>query len=373
MSSLPVFEAECVIAGAGVVGLAIARELALAGREVLLIERNSMIGMETSARNSEVIHAGIYYAQHSLKAQCCVEGKAKLYAYLKERGIAHKNCGKLIVANTDIQTKTLIEIAQNASLNCVDNLQFMDESQTLSLEPNVRAKAALYSPTTGIIDAHAYMLSLRSEAEEGGASLVLNTCIEGASALPDGRTRLACGGVEPCFIDAPIFINAAGLGAVELAQKVENLHAAHIPKQYLVKGNYFALQGKSPFSRLIYPVPEKGGLGVHLTLDMGGQARFGPDVEWVDHIDYNVDPKRSDVFYDAIRQYWPDLPNHALQPAYAGVRPKVSAPNDPNADFMILGPETHAIEGQVHLFGIESPGLTSSLAIAEIVRARLDI
>lgn len=368
---LPVYEADCVIAGAGVVGLAIARAMAMDGRDVLIIERASQFGSETSARNSEVIHAGIYYPKGSLKATCCVAGKWALYDYLQSRHIAHRQCEKLIVATSDDDVTRLQAITERAAANGVDDLRLLTGDEVRALEPALAAKGALLSPSTGIIDSHAYMTSLLGEAEDNGAVLVLETDIVRGEVCADGRTELECTGRDPCLMRAKTFINSAGLGAPALARSLSGLPQETVPQEYLAKGNYFTLTGKAPFQRLIYPVPVAGGLGVHLTLDLGGQARFGPDVEWIETIDYSVDPSRSDGFYDAIRKYWPDLKNASLQPAYSGIRPKIVGPGEPNADFVICGPTAHGIAGQVHLFGIESPGLTSSLEIAKRVVAEI--
>ncbi len=368
---LPIYDVDCVVAGAGVVGLAIARAMALEGREVLIIERASLFGSETSARNSEVIHAGIYYPQGSLKAACCVDGKWALYDYLESRHIPHKKCQKLIVATDQEEADQLASIKARAATNGVDDLRYLTGADACALEPALLAEAALLSPSTGIIDSHAYMTSLLGEAEDNGAVLVLETEIVGGEVGADGRTELECAGKDPCRIRAKTFVNSAGLGAPELARSIAGFGAAHVPQDYLAKGNYFTLSGAAPFQRLIYPVPVAGGLGVHLTLDLGGQARFGPDVEWIETIDYAVDPSRSAGFYDAIRRYWPDLQDASLQPAYSGIRPKIAGPGEPNADFEICGPRTHGIAGQVHLFGIESPGLTSSLELASRVVAEV--
>ena len=365
------FEIECVIVGAGVVGLACARALARAGRDVLIIEKAADIGMETSSRNSEVIHAGIYYPEGSMKAKACVEGRHDLYAYLDSRSLPYRKCGKLIVATSEAQAEDLERIARHAWKNGVEDLGIIDGAQARQLEPALNAMRALHSPSTGILDSHAYMVSLRGEAEDHGAMIAFKTEIVSSEILPDGRCRLVCEGDETSKITTRLLVNSAGLAAPALAAGMEGFPKAHVPKAYLAKGNYFSLVGRTPFSRLIYPVPEPGGLGVHLTLDMGGQARFGPDVEWIERMDYEVDPARALGFYAAIRRYWPGLPDDSLAPAYAGIRPKIAGPGEPNADFCLMGPETHGLDGQVHLFGIESPGLTSSLAIAGAVEAML--
>lgn len=359
---------DCVVAGAGVVGLAVARALALSGREVVVIEKADAIGTVTSSRNSEVIHAGLYYAPGSLKARLCVEGRRLLYAYCAEHNIGHRRAGKLIVASEPGQADGLRAIEANAKRCGVDDLEFLTRGEAERLEPALSCASALLSPSTGIIDGHALMLSLRGDAEASGASLAFLTCVAGATIVAGGiriDTRDANG--ETFALEAGAFINAAGLDAQAVAGRIEGFPRDLIPRQWLARGNYFALPGQSPFSRLIYPVPVEGGLGVHLTLDLAGNARFGPDVEWIDGVDYTVDPERSAVFQEAIRSYWPDLADHALQPAYAGIRPKLSGPGQASADFMIQGPADHGAGRIVNLFGIESPGLTASLAIADHV------
>lgn len=366
-------EVDCVVAGAGVVGLAIARALALSGRSVLVIEKADAIGTGTSARNSEVIHAGIYYTPGSLKARLCVEGRERLYAYCRDRDIGHARTGKLIVAVEPVQLDKLSAIQANAQRSGVADLELLTRAQAQNLEPALNCAGALLSPSTGIIDGHALMLSLRGDAEAAGASFAFLTTVTGATTGSDGieiRTQDADG--EPFALQAGAFINAAGLDAQALAGHIEGFPQNRIPPLWLARGNYFALSGSSPFSRLIYPVPVDGGLGVHLTLDLAGSARFGPDVEWVDGVDYTVDPVRGTVFYDEIRRYWPDLADGALQPAYAGIRPKLSGPGQPAADFMIQGPPDHGAGRLINLFGIESPGLTASLAIADHVVELLD-
>ncbi|QKD00752.1 NAD(P)/FAD-dependent oxidoreductase [Mesorhizobium loti] len=359
---------DCVVAGAGVVGLAIARALALSGREVVVVEQADAIGTVTSSRNSEVIHAGLYYAPGSLKARLCVEGRRRLYTYCAEHNVAHSRTGKLIVASVPGQTDGLRAIEANARRCGVDDLALLTRGEAESLEPALTCSGALLSPSTGIVDSHALMLSLRGDAEAAGASFAFLTSVTGATIDADGiriDTRDANG--ETFVLEAGAFINAAGLEAQAVAGRIEGFPEGLIPRQWLARGNYFAISGRSPFSRLIYPVPVEGGLGVHLTLDLSGSARFGPDVEWVDHVDYTVDSGRSAVFYEAIRRYWPDLADGALQPAYAGIRPKLSGPGQPAADFMVQGPADHGAGRIVNLFGIESPGLTASLAIADHV------
>ncbi|WP_370688749.1 NAD(P)/FAD-dependent oxidoreductase [Roseomonas sp. GC11] len=355
---------ECIVVGAGVVGLAVARALALAGREVLVLEAADAIGTETSSRNSEVIHAGIYYPRDSLMARFCVEGKQRLYAYCAGRGVPHARCGKLIVATDAEEAGRLAAIQARAAANGVPDLTLLSTAEALALEPALHCTAALLSPSTGIIDSHAYMLALQGDAENAGALFAFNSPVEGGRLLPEGGAELRVGGAEPTTLRARLLINAAGLHAPRLAAALEGMPPAHIPPAYYAKGNYFTLAGRSPFSRLIYPVPVPGGLGTHLTIDLGGQARFGPDVEWVERLDYEVDPRRGDSFYAAIRRYWPGLPEGALQPGYSGIRPKIVAPGQPGQDFRIDGPAAHGQKGLIHLFGIESPGLTASLALA---------
>lgn len=365
----------CVIAGAGVVGLAIAREMAMRGFETLVLEAEHMIGTHTSSRNSEVIHAGIYYEPDSLKARFCVEGKERLYAYAETQGIPHKRCGKLIVATSEAQHSALDKIVTRATACGVHDLQRLSATEAQALEPAIRCTAALFSPSTGIIDSHALMLNLQGDAENHGAAIAFNTEILCAEQIEGGfsiTTRDRESG-EEFILAAERFINAAGLGAQAIAATINGLTPQHIPAQHLAKGNYFSASGKTPFSHLIYPVPEDGGLGVHLTLDLNGQMRFGPDVEWLSketspaNLDYSVDPQRGDSFYAAIRSYWPELPDGVLQATYSGIRPKLSGSRETAADFYISGSDEHGIAGLVNLFGIESPGLTSSLAIAAYV------
>ncbi len=365
------FSTDVVVAGAGVVGLAVARALALAGHEVVIVERETLIGSHTSSRNSEVIHAGIYYPQGSLKARMCVEGKHMLYQYCADHHVGHRRCGKLIVATSAEQVAALEGIKAKAAANGVDDLVFLDRAQVLALEPHLACEAALLSPSTGIIDSHELMVSYRGEAEAHGGAIAFATSVDRVEVKPGGFT-IATSGAADALIDAKMFVNAAGLFAPEMAARIDGLDAAHVPTAHYCKGNYYSLQGRAPFERLIYPVPEAAGLGVHLTLDLGGQARFGPDTQWVDGIDYVVDPRRADGFYEAIRRYWPGLKDASLVPAYAGMRPKLSPEGMPADDFRIDGPGEHGVAGLINLLGIESPGLTSSLAIADVVAAKLD-
>jgi len=364
-------QVDCVVIGAGVVGLAVARALALAGREVMVLEAAAAIGTKTSSRNSEVIHAGIYYAQGSLKARLCVQGRQMLYAYCAERGIGHRRCGKLIVATSTQQVPELQAIIAKAAANGVPDLVLLTREQARAMEPALECVAALHSPSTGIVDSHALMLALQGDLENAGGMVALNS--------PLARARVTKQGIELEAVDgtallARSVVNAAGLAAPTLAQKFEGLAPQHVPTAYYAKGNYFTLAGRSPFTRLIYPVPEAAGLGVHLTIDLGGQAKFGPDVQWVDSADdLVVDPARGDAFYAEVRKYWPALPDGGLLPGYAGIRPKISGPGEATRDFMIQGPAEHGARGLVNLFGFESPGLTSCLAIGDRVAATLAI
>lgn len=360
---------DVVVIGAGVVGLAVGRAFALSGREVMVLEAADAIGTGTSSRNSEVIHAGIYYPQASLKARLCVEGKDLLYRYCAERGIGHSRCGKLIVATHASQVAQLQSIIDKAAANGVHDLKLLTREQAQALEPNLECVAAVSSPSTGIVDSHGLMLALQGDLENAGGMVVLNSPLALARCAQTAITLVAEDGTE---LEAKTVVNAAGLHAQALARRFEGLAAEHVPPSHYAKGNYFALSGRSPFSRLIYPVPEAAGLGVHLTIDLGGQAKFGPDVQWVDSPDdLVVDPRRGDSFYQEVRKYWPALTGGALIPGYAGIRPKIQSPSEPAKDFLIQGPDTHDVPGLVNLFGIESPGLTSSLAIGRHVSAML--
>jgi L-2-hydroxyglutarate oxidase LhgO len=357
---------ECVVVGAGVVGLAIARRLAEAGREVVVLEAADAIGTVTSSRNSEVIHAGIYYPAGSLMARFCVAGKQALYDYCRDRGIPHRNSGKLIVATRPEEMAKLAAIKAHAEANGVADLEQLSGTEARALEPALACEAALLSPSTGIVDSHSYMLALRGEAEAAGAAFAFLAPLERGRVTANGF-EVDVGGEAPMTLACDMLINSAGLSATAIARMLDGMPLDLIPPAYLAKGCYFSCNAKAPFSRLIYPVPEPGGLGVHLTLDLAGQARFGPDVEWVDRIDYTVDPARGERFYPAIRRYWPSLPDGALTPSYSGMRPKIVPPAVAVQDFMIQGAQTHGVPGLINLFGIESPGLTSSLAIADYV------
>lgn len=357
---------DCVVVGAGVIGLAIAREMAQAGNEVLVIEAGEAIGIGTSSRNSEVIHAGIYYPPGSLKARLCVEGRHALYAYCASHGVSTRRTGKLIVATTDAQVSQLQLLLQRGLENGVDDLRLLDRAQALALEPALQCITALYSPSTGIVDSHALMLALLGDAEAAGTSIAFHAPLLSACVTADGFL-LSVGGESPMTLSCRRLINAAGLHAPALARRIEGLSPDTVPLDYMCKGSYFSLAKRVPFSHLIYPAPDADGLGVHMTVDLGGQARFGPDTEWVKIEDYQVNPARSDGFYSAIRSYWPDLPDGSLQPSYSGIRPKISAPGEPASDFVISSQQQHNVPGLINLFGIESPGLTSCLAIARHV------
>jgi L-2-hydroxyglutarate oxidase LhgO len=361
-----VSDVDIVVAGAGVIGLAVARALAMSGREVVILESADAFGTGTSSRNSEVIHAGIYYPHASLKARLCVAGREQLYQYCETHGVPHRRCGKLIVATSEAQLGELQKIKAAAFANGVQ-LEMLTAEEARKLEPQLHCTGALLSPATGIIDSHAYMLSLLGEAERHGATLVCESPITSARIEAEGIALSVNEGELRSELTARLLVNCAGLDAPALAARIAGFPPEFARRGYLAKGTYFTLAGRSPFSRLVYPVPEPGGLGVHLTLDMAGRARFGPDVQWVESADYTVDPARAERFYGEVRKYWPALGDGALEPGYCGVRPKISAKGEPNADFVIEGPETHGVRSVINLFGIESPGLTASLAIADQV------
>jgi L-2-hydroxyglutarate oxidase LhgO len=359
---------DCIVIGAGVVGLAVARGLALAGREVVLLEAADAIGTETSSRNSEVIHAGIYYPAGSLKAELCVAGRQRLYRYCAEHGVPHARVGKLIVASAPDQMATLGEIKAKAAANGVTDLDFVSLASVRQMEPELQVVGALESPSSGIIDSHSYMLALQGDAEDRGMAIAFGTPVTGGRVRDDG-IEIATGGAAPMALVANLVVNSAGLHATRVAAAIAGVPAGSVPPMHYAKGNYFGLNGRNPFRRLVYPVPEPGGLGVHVTLDMGGRCRFGPDVEWIETLDYAVDPARAEPFYAAVRRYWPGLPDGALTPDYAGIRAKITPRGAPAADFVIQGPREHGVAGLVNLYGIESPGLTASLAIADKVVA----
>ena len=366
-------EVEAVVIGAGAIGLAAARALALAGREVIVLERAYTIGFETSSRNSEVIHGGLYYPAGSLKATSCVAGRQRLYAYCRDHGVPHARLGKLIVATTEAEIAGLEKIAVAARANGVADLEWLNAPEARRLEPELHCVAALMSPSTGIIDSHALMLAYQGEAEAAGAFVAFRSPVLSGRVRGDGFELVvgSPGGDQPTTIRCRLLVNAAGLHAPAVARAIEGVPTQSIPPAYFCRGVYFTLSGKTPFRHLIYPVPVPGGLGVHLTLDLAGQARFGPDVEWIDGVDYRVDPRRGEAFYAAVRCYWPGLRDGALMPGYAGVRPKISGPDEPAADFAVQGPAEHGIADLVNLYGIESPGLTSSLPLADAVLRKL--
>ena len=368
---------ECIVIGAGVVGLAVARRLAMAGREVVVVERAGTIAGETSSRSSEVIHAGIYYPQGSLKARLCVAGKHRLYDYCAAHGVGHARCGKLIVATSDDQIAELERLRGVAAGNGVPDLEWMTPAEAGELEPAVFCVAALLSPSTGIIDSHGLSLAFQGDAEAHGAAIAFLSPVTGGRIDDDGIV-LEVGGREPVSLKAAMVVNSGGLWAQRIAASIHGLPPETVPPSHFAKGNYYTLSGRAPFRRPIYPVPEKAGLGVHVTVDMAGQVRFGPDVEWLDGFDldrpdYDVDPARAAGFYAAVRRYYPDLADGAIQPGYAGVRPKLQAPGEAARDFMIQGPAGHGVAGLVNLYGIESPGMTAALAIADEVAAALGL
>jgi len=377
----------CVVIGAGVVGLAVSRALLRKGYEVLTLEAAHAIGTGTSSRNSEVIHAGIYYEPGSLKASCCVKGRRQLYEFCEKHNVPYSKCGKLVVATNESQEKILNTIYERAEANGLsnkmgDSLRFLSRNQATELEPDLECTAALYSPATGIIDSHSFMIALQGDIEHEGGAISLCTKVNDVEVTPKGTILVHTSGLDQAeyTLETDIVVNSSGLDAPHLAHRIHGSQT-WLPVPKYAKGNYYALQGcRAPFTHLVYPVPEQAGLGVHITRDLGGQARFGPDVEWIDvassdDINYTVDSARAESFYDEIRKYWPNLPDNSLSPDYSGVRPKLLDVRTNNIvyDFTILGPETHNIEGLVHLLGIESPGLTSSLEIANVVLERLGI
>ena len=362
---------DAVVVGAGVVGLATACSLARRKREVIVLEAAGQIGSGISSRNSEVIHAGIYYPRNSLKARLCVRGKAMLYEYCRSHGVAHDRCGKLIVAGLEHETEQLSIIRERAIGNGVDDLEWLTPAGVADLEPEVECVSALLSPSTGIVDAHALMLSLTGEIEEAGGHVVTATAVTGVTRT-GGLLTVSIGAPGDMELVADLVVIAAGLNSPTLASHIDGFPLERIPPSYLCKGNYFVLTGARPFSRLIYPVPDRHSLGIHATIDLEGSVRFGPDAEWVDYEDYQVEPSRAVCFYDAIRRYYPGLPDGSLAPGYAGVRPKTSGPAGGGQDFEIQGLDRHGIPGLAALFGIESPGLTSCLAIGEYTAELLD-
>jgi len=366
------YEIDCLVIGAGVVGLAVARELQLAGREVFLVERERSFGMGTSSRNSEVIHAGIYYEPGSLKATLCVRGKELLYEYCQKRSIPHKRIGKLIVAVNDSEIGTLEKYKATAEANGVHDLQWLDRARIRALEPNVVARCGLFSPSTGIIDSHSYMQALLNDFEAAGGSFVRNTPVLRGAVSARG-IEINLGDSEKTVVSANCVVNSAGLHAPEVAQSIEGISKVAIPSPYYAVGHYFSLNGVSPFRHLVYPIATAGGLGIHVTLDMSGMARFGPDISWREKIDYTFDAGRKEGFERAIRVYFPGLRTQDMRQGYTGIRPKISGPGEPNRDFEIQAASPHAIKGLINLFGIESPGLTASMAIAKHVYESLTL
>ncbi len=363
-------QVDCAVIGAGVVGLAIARELAIAGREVIVLEAADAIGTHTSSRNSEVIHAGLYYPKDSLKARFCVSGKRLLYDYCAGHGVPHSNIGKIVVAVTEDEIAALKNYVQKAEGNGIADLRWLSREKLREMEPAVECVAGFLSPSTGIVDSHALMLAYQGDAENSGAAVVFKSPVESGAVGSEGIV-LNVGGDEPMTIACKSVVNSAGLLAQNIARSIDGMPAIFIPPQYFAKAHYFTLSGRPPFRRLVYPVASNAHLGVHVTVDMAGQIRFGPDVSWVDSVDYSFDHSREPLFYEAIRKYYPGLKDGQLQPGYTGIRPKVSGPKEPAADFIVSGPRDHGVDGLVNLFGIESPGLTASLAIAGHVRALL--
>jgi L-2-hydroxyglutarate oxidase LhgO len=363
-------DVDVVVIGAGVIGLAVARSLALQDREVLILEAAENFGTETSSRNSEVIHAGIYYPTGSARERHCARSRRMLYEFCASHGVPHRKVGKLVIAGRDEDIPTLEKLYAQATQNGVENLRMLDGAEAIGMEPALACVAAFHSPETGIIDSHRYMLALEGDIEAAGGALALNTPVERLVRAPRGW-EVRFGGKEPGSLVVDAVVNAAGHGAQKLARATEGYPIGRVPRLVLAKGNYFSYCGRAVFSRLIYPVPVPGGLGIHVTLDLAGRMRFGPDVQWIDCYDYNVAPERAASFYPAIRSYWPGLSDGMLVPDYAGIRPKLTGPGEPAADFMIDAPADHGMPRLVHLFGIESPGLTASLSIAEEVVAQL--
>jgi L-2-hydroxyglutarate oxidase LhgO len=367
------FDFEAMVVGAGAVGLACAYALAQRGQSVVVVEKEHAIGQGVSSRNSEVAHGGLYYPTGSLKARLCVQGRRRLYAFLDRHGVAYDRCGKLVVATEEAEIPRLEAIERQAITNDVEGIAPLSAAQAHALEPDLKVVMALISPQSGVFDSHGYMLALRGEIEDRGGAVVVDTPFEGAEPLPGGGFAVRTGGADPARLTCRLLITAPGLGAQDVAGRIEGFSKANIPARHLGKGVYFMFHGRAPFARLIYPPPIPGALGVHYRRDLGGQARFGPDLAYVDHEDYSVDPGRLAGFEAYIRRFWPGLPDGALTPDYAGIRPKIHGPDEPQPDFRIDGPEAHGIEGLVTLFGIESPGLTSSLAIGEEVAGRVGL
>jgi L-2-hydroxyglutarate oxidase LhgO len=362
---------QILVIGAGVVGLAVARQAALAGHDVIVAEATSGIGNGVSSRNSEVIHGGMYYPTGSLRALHCTRGRRMLYEFCASHGVHHRSCGKLIVATNDAEAEKIAAIQKQGEINGVEGLELIGGNAARDLEPALTCIAAVHSPETGIIDSHGFMLALQGELEDRGGMIAFETRIEGLTPAASGWT-VHFSGKEAGTLDVDAVINSAGIGAQALARATEGYPADRVPRLELAKGNYFGYAGRPAFSRLIYPAPVDGGLGIHVTLDLAGRMRFGPDVEWIDHESYTVDPRRADSFYQRIRGYWPGLPDGSLVPDYCGIRPKLTGPGEKPADFMIVAEATHGLPRLVNLFGIESPGLTSSLSLAEEVVGYLE-
>jgi L-2-hydroxyglutarate oxidase LhgO len=361
---------DCVVIGAGVVGLAVARRLALAGREVVVLEAEAGAGLHTSSRNSEVIHAGIYYPTGTLKARLCVAGKQALYAYLVERAVPHRRIGKLLIAVHDREIPTLERLTRLAEANGVRDLVDLSAADVRSMEPAVAAVRGVFSPSTGILDSHALMCALRADLEAAGGTVVLSAPVLGGR-IADAGIEIEVGGKDPIRVRCRTVVNSAGLQAPFIARTIHGLNQDFVPKAHFARGHYFVLAGRSPFEHLVYPMPAPGALGIHVTLDLAGRARFGPDITWTDEVSYAFDEGRAQTFYDAIRRYYPSLADGDLEPGYVGIRPKIVPEGTPAADFVVQGPEAHGIPGLVNLFGIESPGLTACLAIADEVAARI--
>jgi L-2-hydroxyglutarate oxidase LhgO len=361
---------QVLVIGAGVVGLAIARQAALSGHEVIVAEATGGIGNGVSSRNSEVIHGGMYYPTGSLRAKHCVQGRRLLYDFCNAHGVPHNKVGKLIVAVDEKQTAKIEGIARQGEINGVEGLEFLGGNAARALEPALNCTAALLSPETGIIDSHSYMLALQGVLEDRGGMIAFNTPVERLTPTAEGW-EVRFGGAEAGTLVVDAVVNSAGLGAQGIAHATEGYSAARVPRLVLAKGNYFGFAGRPAFSHLIYPAPVEGGLGTHVTLDLAGRMRFGPDVEWIDTETYTVDPRRADSFYASVRTYFPALPDNSLVPDYCGIRPKLTGKGEPAADFLIDGPADHGLPRLVHLFGIESPGLTSSLSIAAEVVGQL--
>lgn len=367
------FDFDAVVVGAGAVGLACGYALAQRGLTVAVLEREAAIGQGVSSRNSEVIHGGLYYPSGSLKARLCVQGRRRLYAFLESHHVAFDRCGKLVVATAPEEVERLEAILAQAQANEVEGMARLTKAQALALEPELACEAALLSPESGVFDSHGYMLALQGEIETAGGAVVIDTPFEAARPLEGGGFRVAAGGAEPTALTCRYLVTAPGLSAQGVAAQIEGFPAETIPEAHYGKGMYFRLTGKAPFARLIYPPPIPGALGTHYRRDLGGQGVFGPDLRYVDEPDYTVDPDAAAEFYRYIRKFWPALPEGALSPDYAGVRPKIHGPGEPQPDFRIDGVEVHGLAGLVALFGIESPGLTSSLAIGEEAAARLGL